>query len=651
MMNFSIRIIPVFIFLVLASIPAYCQYHPEIDNIRELAFTEQKSISRFVPNAPSFIGSDFDLVYHRFNWFIDPSVKYIKGSVTSYFRTVKSHVNTINFELFHEMTIDSIQFHGINLEYDLTDSDQLQIFLDHELPVNQLDSITVYYQGIPGPGTGYEGFIQDHHNGTPIIYTFSEPYFAKEWWPCKNDLSDKIDSIDIFITTPMQFCAASNGILFSETLNGDYRICHWKHRYQIATYLIAIAVTNYSVYSDYVNVDSDSVEIMNFVFPEDLERIKKITPGVIPVMDLFNELFIPYPFGAEKYGHAQQTTSGAMENQTITFSGTFNHELLAHELAHSWFGDYITCRSWHEIWLNEGFATYLAGLTYEHMFEGYWWPIWKRNNIDYVTSQPGGSVYCEDTTSISRIFSSRLSYSKGAMILHMIRWIIGDYNFYSTLRNYLNDPDLAYGYASTIDLKQHLESASGKDLTGFFSDWYYGEGFPIYFIKCTYKENDQIEVVINQSQSHPSVDFFELPVPILFKGENADTLIVFDHQYSGQSFTIRPDFHIDSVFFDPDKWIISKGSTVSLSIQGFGDPSKPFIYPNPVTDVLWFRAGFESVSEIKIFNIDGSLHTKFEMTLQPHQSHQLNLSGLTPGFYILTAIQDSGSFAQKVIKI
>jgi aminopeptidase N len=309
MMNFSIRIIPVFIFLVLASIPAYCQYHPEIDNIRELAFTEQKSISRFVPNAPSFIGSDFDLVYHRFNWFIDPSVKYIKGSVTSYFRTVKSHVNTINFELFHEMTIDSIQFHGINLEYDLTDSDQLQIFLDHELPVNQLDSITVYYQGIPGPGTGYEGFIQDHHNGTPIIYTFSEPYFAKEWWPCKNDLSDKIDSIDIFITTPMQFCAASNGILFSETLNGDYRICHWKHRYQIATYLIAIAVTNYSVYSDYVNVDSDSVEIMNFVFPEDLERIKKITPGVIPVMDLFNELFIPYPFGAEKYGHAQQTTS------------------------------------------------------------------------------------------------------------------------------------------------------------------------------------------------------------------------------------------------------------------------------------------------------------------------------------------------------
>jgi aminopeptidase N len=87
-----------------------------------------------------------------------------------------------------------------------------------------------------------------------------------------------------------------------------------------------------------------------------------------------------------------------MEHQTMSFMGSFGHELMAHELAHSWFGNKITTASWEDIWINEGFATYLTGLTYEHLFDGYYWPFWKKQNISWVTSQPGGSVHVDDTT-------------------------------------------------------------------------------------------------------------------------------------------------------------------------------------------------------------------------------------------------------------
>jgi aminopeptidase N len=622
-----------------------------IGNIKELASYEKKDYTGPTPSSCYYIGSNYDLSYHRFNWFIDPAEKFIKGSVTSYFKTLQFQVDLISFELYNKMTVDSVILDNRNQVFDLTTADELSVLLDVQLPINHYDSITVYYHGIPGPGTSYEGMVQDLHNGQPIIYTFSEPYYAKEWWPCKNDLSDKIDSIDVFITTPRQFKAASNGILVGQSLEGEFATYHWKHRYPIATYLIAIAVTDYTVYSDYVITGTDSLEIMNFIFPEDLDKIKEATAGVVPVMKLYDELFIPYPYSHEKYGHAQQVAKGAMENQTMTFSGTFNHEILAHELAHHWFGDYITCRSWHEIWLNEGFATYLAGLTYEHMFDGYYWPIWKRNNINYVTSESGGSVYCRDTTSTDRIFSARLSYSKGAMFLHMIRWITGDSCFFAALRNYLNDPELAYSYAHTSDLKQHLEASSGKDLTGFFNDWYYGEGYPVYSIRCNYKEKSLIEVIMNQSQSDPSVDFFELPVPLLFKGEDKDTLIIFDHQYSGQSFIVDPGFHVDSVLFDPEKWIISRNSIVSLSLYGFGDPTKPIIYPDPVLNMLWFRAGDEQVDVIEIYGIDGRLCGKFNIALQPHQSHQLDLSEIKPGLYILKSIHGAKESTLKIIKM
>ena len=166
-----------------------------------------------------------------------------------------------------------------------------------------------------------------------------------------------------------------------------------------------------------------------------------------------------------------------MEHQTNSFIVSPNENLMAHELAHQWFGDKITCGSWQDIWLNEGFATYLSYFYFEkgdpagHLNR-------LKNLSNAITSVPGGSVWVEDTTNVGRIFSSRLSYNKGAYLVHMLRWVLGDTSFFRGVRQYMNDPKLAYGFAITEDLKRNLEQVSGKDLTEFFNDWFKGQGHP-----------------------------------------------------------------------------------------------------------------------------------------------------------------------------
>jgi aminopeptidase N len=640
-------------FFIIVPLWVYCQNQPSIEVLKELSKSEQKVYhARMQALAPThYIGSDYNLSYHRFTWNIDPNIRYIQGSVVSYFTPIQPGVDQISFELYHGMTIDSIIFHGTSVNYELTASDELRIFLGQQLSIGMVDSVAVYYQGEPNENNGFGSFTQSNHNGSPIIWTFSEPYGAKDWWPCKNDLSDKIDSIDIIVTTPMQYRVAGNGILADVTTVGDSKTYHWKHRYPIATYLIAIAVTDYVAYSDFVPVGSDSIEVLNYVFPEHLQTVQSMTPDIIAVMQLYIDLFTPYPFIKEKYGHAEWLLGGAMEHQTMTFTGNFGHEIMAHELAHQWFGDMVTLASWHDIWLNEGFATYLTGLTYEHLFNGYYWPIWKNNNISYTTSAPDGSVYCNDTTSIARIFDPRLSYSKGAMILHLLRWVIGDSAFFSALQNYLTDPLLAYRYATSDDAKRHFEASSGRDLTGFFDDWYLGEGYPVYSIICTYKDQDKIEVTINQSQTNPSVDFFELPIPVFFKGADRDTLLVFDNKFSGQIFIADPGFHVDSVFFDPDQWIITRNSSIILGVEGSFTSSGFLVFPNPSTQDIRISAGGMRLDKIELISLSGSACISLNVAIPSYGIFKLEPGGIKPGIYIVKVYHGNRIFTRKIIRL
>ncbi len=596
-----------------------------------------------------FAGDNINVVYHRAYWEIDPTEVYIKGAITSYFKPTAPQVSTISFDLSDSLHVDSVLYHQQLVDFQRVVPNQVEIVPGMVLPEEVLDSLTIFYQGIPQIGNGHGSFEQGFHDGVPVVWTFSQPYGSGDWWPCKNDLSDKIDSLDIFVKTPLPNRVASVGLLVDSIPDGDQTIYHWRHRYPVAACLIGIAVTNYVSFSDFVEIDGRQLEVLNYVYPEELITAREQARGVLPIITLFCELFTPYPFLDEKYGQAMFGHPGGVQTQTMGFFSSFSFHVMAHELSHMWFCNYVTAATWREIWLNEGFASYCTGLSYEHLNEGYWWPIWKTDVLDFIISEPGGSVYVYDTTDVFRVYDPRLTYHKGAFLVHMIRWVLGDGQFYQAIRNYLNDPGLANGYATTQDLKNHLEAVSGLDLTEFFDVWFYGEGFPSYYLNCSIINETQMQVTIEQTQSHPSVEFFKMPVPVKFYGPEKDTTIVFDHRYTGQEFLIDPGFVPDSLTIDPEMWLISGNNHYTLGVNELNEQTVT-ISPNPVKEILNLSLEKSNAkTNYQIFDISGN--TVLTGGLNRGQaSYRINVSNLPTGNYLLRVEEGDKRFSRKFIK-
>lgn len=647
MKTFYARVL-VLLVILSNSMGLYAQQEPVLKNIGVISHGEKSAFQRLMQPREQLIVNNYDLKYHRFFWFADPAQTFISGSVTSYFEATQSSMSTIQFELSSGMSADSAFHQGVKYEVNHS-GNVITVPLGAIIPVGTLDSVTVYYHGNPTT-TGFGSFGNEIHGGAPGMWTLSEPYGASDWWPSKNDLTDKIDSIDVFVVTPNGNHVASNGLLMSETPYGTAStLAHWKHRYPIVSYLIAIASTNYARFSDYLVTGTDSLEVLNYVYPEDSVMLRTRATEVLPSITLFEELFTPYPFRAEKYGQAQFGWGGGMEHQTMTFlgKGAFNVETMAHELAHQWFGDMITCGSWQDIWLNEGFATYCAGLRYENI-DQFYWPIWKYNLISFVCYKPDGSVFCDDTTSVDRIFDSRLSYCKGAMLLHMLRWTVGDEDFFSGVQNYLNDPALQHGFALTPDFKAHMEASSGRDLTGFFNDWYTGQGFPSYTVNYSQLPDYTASVEIYQSQSHASVNFFELPVPLQFFGADADTIIVFNHTFSGEIFTANPGFIIDSVKFDPELWLVSANNIVTSVKDELPSGKYLTMMPNPASNFLNVKHNLGTINSVEIITLNGKLEID-QSAIAEESGFEINIQHLKPGTYLLRIGYKEGFVTRKFV--
>ncbi|MBI2279939.1 MAG: T9SS type A sorting domain-containing protein [Bacteroidetes bacterium] len=622
----------------------------DVFDIDKVAFSEAARHYKFQSSTYKGVAqaANYDLKYHRFNWEINPSIKYIKGDVTTFFVPIISNFNEIYFDLSSALTVDSVKYHDTIISFNHFSDNSLRLDLPSIIPQNTLDSVTIFYQGVP-PLTGNEAFTQSTHASQPVIYTLSEPFGAHEWWPCKESLTDKIDSIDIFVTTPKQYKVGTQGLLVNTTTNGADNTYYWKHRYPIVTYLISLAVTNYAEFTINANLTQGTLPIQNFVYPEDSTTYYNQINFIKPIIQLYDSLFTPYPFMNEKYGHAQFGWNGGMEHQTMSSMGNFSEHLMSHELAHQWFGDKITCDSWTEIWLNEGFATYCTGLFYKHLAP-VWWMPWREDMINSATSQPGGSVYCTDTTSISRIFSSRLSYKKGAYLLRMLDWKMGEINFFQAINNYLADANLAYNFASTQSLKNQLELVSGLNLTEFFNDWYYGEGFPSYQVTCS-QIGTNLNFVVNQTQSHASVSFYEMPIPIYVKGQGFDTTFVFDHTFSGENFSATVPFIIDSVFFDPELWILSKNNTVDFTV-GIDKTIRlndVKVFPNPAEHLVNISAN-QPIKGIKIYDVLGKQIQTINYTLNTYKG-VIDISNLKNGIYTIEIEFKNGNIRKKINKI
>ena len=613
----------------------------------EMVTSEMHSASKLLNLLVNTNTLNYDITYHKLEFTVNPAVYFISGKVTTTF-TALANMNTVTFDLSNPIVVSSVKKNNIDLNFVQNGNNELVITLPSMLSIGSSDTVEIIYSGQP-PVSGFSAFASQSHNGTPVLWTLSEPFGARDWWPCKQDLNDKINSIDVYITAPSQYVAVSNGIEpEAPIVNGTNKTTHFHHSYPIPAYLICMAVTNYTVYTQSAGSGANSYPIVNYIYPENFTAVVQEQLNQTPlILDYFSTLFELYPFSNEKYGHAQFGWGGGMEHTTVSFMNNFNRGLIAHEMAHQWFGDKITCGTWKDIWLNEGFATYLAALVIENFDGQDAFRDEKSYMIGNITSQTGGNVYLTDTqaTNVNRIFSGRLTYNKGAMVLNMLRFKLGDAVFFQGVRNYLADTNLAYKYAVTSDFKSHMELTSGLDLTEFFNDWIVNQGYPTYSITSQNFGTGQAKITINQTQSNTSVNYFEMPVPVRLFDVNGNFLdVTLENTFDGQEYIVNVPFQVVDVIFDINQNIISKNNVVLLGNETFNLEKSISVYPNPTSETLTINVPRDlEVKNIIIFNSLGQ---------KVLESSKLNfsVSQLSTGIHFVDIITDKGTFHKKIIK-
>jgi len=597
----------------------------------------------------SVASNNFHVYFYRCEWQADPTIRTISGKVTSWF-TIGTATNTITYDLSDSLNVDSITWHGNPLSFQRPGGDALVLQFPSTLAVNQKDSVSIFYKGNPRANTGNGAFSTGVRYGNPVLWTLSEPYGAKEWWPCKNGLTEKTDSIDFVITCPAAYRGTANGQLVSDQVNGANRTVYYKHRYPIASYLVAFAVANYIEERDSVQIGTTKMPLLLNYLPGDYDYIIYAETNAKLFLPLFSKLFGDYPFVKEQYAQTQVLIGGGMEHQTNSFVRSGNDQLVGHELGHHWFGDKVTCGSWRDIWVNEGFGDYMQFLVVQNFDSG----SIRAHLLSHggqAMALPGGSVIVDDTTNVGRIFSNQLSYCKGGYVLHMLRGMLGDSVFFLGLRTYLNDPLLKFGFAKTEDLERNLEKVSGKDLHSFFQKWIYGQGYPNYNATWTQNNNNWVKVQLNQTTSHPSVSFYEMPVQLKFMNAHGDTtLVTVDHQQSGQVFWINLGFKADTMDIDPSLWILSKTKVSTKLLPASTVTNDLKIYPNPAPAHVYISLANPTISrlDVTLYNTAGQLIYKQQKNLTGQDEIiDIPTGQLARGMYILK-VSDNGNI--RVIK-
>lgn len=611
----------------------------------QIAEAEMKAANATASLAANQNTANYDIVHHILEFEVDPATQFISGTVTTDYIALQD-METITFDLNNQLIVSNVTQNGTTLLFVQNFNDELVITLPATQAQGTEATIAVTYSGQPPFGDAFE---TDTHNGVPVLWTLSEPYGAKDWWPCKQDLNDKIENVDIYLTAPSQYVSVSNGVEQSQQNNGDgTTTTHFQHNYRIPAYLIAIAVSNYNIYTQTAGTAPNTYPIVNYIYPETATTTQEQLAVTLPIMQYFEQRFDTYPFHEEKYGHAECGIGGGMEHTTVSFMGSFGRNLIAHEAAHQWFGNKVTCGSWQDIWLNEGYATYLSGLVIEHLDGNESFTAWKASRNESITSSPDGSVYvpASDTLNVGRVFSSRLSYNKGAMVLHMLRFKMGEDNFYQASRNYLTDPNLAFGYATTPELQAHLEAESGMDLEEFFQDWVYNEGYPSYTVTAQNWGQGQAKITVSQTQSHPSVSYFEMLVPIRLFGAGGQVYdAVVDNTVNGEEFIIPVPFTVTDVQFDPESNLISANNQAVLGSDNFTADAVITLYPNPASGVLQAQMPESTTIEnAVIYNALG------QTVMETAQQTSWNVAELATGIYHITLLTSDGKRQLKFVK-
>lgn len=597
----------------------------------------------------------YDIKYLKLEITAQPQSTFITG-ICSYKVIVKQLLDTFAIEFKQNMSLDSVFVNNTKQSF-TRGNDHIYIAINPAANTGAELNIKFYYKGTVAAGL-YAGI--DASNGLQYSATVSESFQSREWFPAKQLLNDKIDSTDIWITTNAAYKAGAEGLLKQVVdLPGNLKQYRWACRYPLSYYMPSIAVGNYLEYDNYAKpaaIAPDSILVQHYVvnntsyFNNNKALIDK-TPRYI---EKFSELFGLYPFYKEKYGHSQADIGGGMEHATMTTLSSFDEKLVAHELAHQWFGDNVTCATWNDIWLNESFATYGHILLQEKL------PLLFPNSAasemsglhQNIMSAPGGSVYVplSESYNESRIFDGRLSYNKGAAVIHNLRFEMqNDTLFFNTLKTY--QQRFKDTFATTADFERVAEQVSGKNFTQFFKQWIYGEGYPTYDVTYYKLGPDTLVLKINQTVSMPSVTpLFTGLMEYRIKSSQGDTIVKLNQTANTQTFKILYSKTPSDVEIDPNNWVINMdGAILKQSDSIPPEIVGVKISPNPARSIVKIEFAKGAYETLRIINARGE--TIQVVTLPPGLSvHTVHMS-LPAGAYFFTLLGKNRKLTKKVIII
>lgn len=495
---------------------------------------------------------NFDVIHYEFDWTIDFESHGIQGEATLELESSIHGLSSITLNLMNTMTVAEVRQNGNSLSYSHQDN-LLTIDFARNYKKGDHFTVEISYSGHPTSGLYYS-----FHGSAPIVYSLTEPSRARHWFPCYDHPSDKATA-DLDITVPSGMTAASNGTLEEVVTNSDSTLTYrWEVSYPIATYLISVAITNYVTFSHTYTSGHEEMDVIYYVYPELLELAKADFANTVPQIEFYSQVFGEYPFLREKYGMALIPGRIAMEHQTCTsypaqvIDGNQGYDwLIAHELAHQWWGDLVTLEDWPEIWLNEGFATYSDALWWEHLYGMAGLRARMQDFKYYLFERYSGPHHALYDPPPDSLFST-VVYEKGAWVLHMLRFVVGEDNFWNILRTYAQR--YAYDTVTTDDFKSVCEEFYENDLDWFFDQWIYEPGYPRYEFSWGHSGTNTVRVIISQTQESYPLYTMPIELQIVLPSGIVKRIVWVDKMYN--TYDLSFEESPLNVLFDPDEWVL-----------------------------------------------------------------------------------------------
>jgi len=652
------KIRSILLLYILLSLTSYSQEskHQSCSNFKSALFYNKSAT--LPPNQIAHT-EKYDVKFYK----LDLNVTHLSTAISGIVEmqaNARTGIDTIVYELFPDLVISQIKLNGSVVPFF---RNQSAVKVPANLGSGTTFTVTTTYSGNPPTAAtnplGGAGLTNASSPtwGNQVTWSLSEPFSAYEWWPCKQSLRDKIDSVDVNITVPTICKAGSNGILKNiiNLGNGNTRY-EWKHRRPIVHYLISVAVAKYLEYNVFAHPAgfSDSILIQNYIYdnPATLTTFKADIDETADFLEYFSTIYGPYPFRSEKYGHCMAPIGGGMEHQTMTTQGSFSKTLTAHELSHQWFGDHVTCGSWADIWVNEGFATYSEYLMLSKLYPNESLAEMAGNH-SLVLQETDGAVWVEDSLNAGRIFSGRLTYAKGAAIIHTFRYIMNnDSAFFRALKKY--QIRFADSTAIGTDVQKVFEEESGMDLSAAFEQWYFGEGHPTYSASWN-TIGSNLHLRISQTASAPLVTpTFTNPLEITFRRTGlADTTIRFSISANSNNFVIPEMGNVISIqAIDQKNWIVNRIGTTSkdpnLVITSNESPiakTEWKIFPNPAKGHIQISAPESGIFIVKVLDPKG----KFLFSKQFQDETEIDITNYQSGIYLLQIESQTGG--RKILRL